>query len=182
MLFNETELIVKMKNDSREAFFIFYQKYLPLVENFALSLVKEPDVAKEISQNVFIKIWDRRRKLENVDSFKSYLFRMTKNAVYDYFRSCKGRALVSLDEMSENISLGDFSIDTGGPDIDSKNLLMKVLIEMDRLPEKCRKVFIMSRMLGMKNQEIADTLAISLKTVEYHITNALAILRKKVKI
>lgn len=180
MLFNETELIVKMKNDSREAFFIFYQKYLPLVENFALSLVKEPDVAKEISQNVFIKIWDRRRHLDNVESFRSYLFKMTKNAVYDYFRTYRSRT-VSFDDMSGKISPGDFAVEANVPDIDSKNLLMKAFVEMDRLPDKCRKIFIMSRMLGMKNKEIADSIGISVKTVEYHISSALSILRKNVK-
>ncbi|MCM1178111.1 MAG: RNA polymerase sigma-70 factor [Bacteroidales bacterium] len=181
MPFNETELIMKMKNDSREAFFIFYQKYLPVVETFASSLVKDTGVAREIAQNVFVRIWDRRRSLDNIESFRGYLFRMTKNAVYDYFHTYRSRA-VSFDDMSERIDLSGFAVEGEGPDIDSKNMLMKVLIEMDRLPAKCRKVFIMSRLLGMKNREIAESMSLSVKTVEYHISSALTILRKKVKI
>lgn len=182
MSFNETDLINRMKNDSREAFFIFYQKYLPVVESFAFSLVKDAVVCREIAQNVFVKVWDRRKKLDNVVSFKSYLFKMTKTAVYDYFQASRSRT-VSLEDISERVNVSEmFADDSSAPDIDSKNLLMKVLLEIDRLPEKCGKVFIMSRMLGMKNREIAESLGVSVKTVEYHISNALSILRKNVKI
>ena len=177
---SETDLILEMKNDSREAFFIFYQKYLPVVENFAFSLVKDSEISREISQNVFIKIWDRRKKLDDIESFKSYLFRMTRNAVYDYFHSYRSRT-VSFEDMSGRMNISDIIVEDKSCNIDSKNLLMKVLIEMDRLPEKCKKIFIMSRMLGMKNKEIADSLSVSVKTVEYHISNALAILRKTLK-
>ncbi len=175
---NDTELIDRMKNDSREAFFILYQQYQPVVENFALSLLKDSDTAKEITQNLFIKIWDRRKLLGNVDSFQSYLFKMTKNAVLDYLKR-HGRN-VSFDEVSDRISLSDFMIESE-PDIDFKNLLMKLLIEIDTMPDNRRNVFIMSRLLGMKNGEIADRTGLSVKTVEYHISKALNFLRKKIK-
>lgn len=180
MSFSENDLVAMMKNDSQEAFFIFYRKYLPVVEDFAFSLVKDRDISREIAQNVFIKIWDRRKKLDDVESLRSYLFRMTRNAVYDYFRSCRGMT-VGLDDVAGSIDLSEFVVDEDSSEsIDSRNLLVKVLIEMDALPEKCRRVFIMSRMLGMKNREIADSLGVSVKTVEYHISNALATLRKNI--
>lgn len=180
MSFSENDLVAMMKNDSQEAFFIFYRKYLPVVEDFAFSLVKDRDISREIAQNVFIKIWDRRKKLDDVESLRSYLFRMTRNAVYDYSRSCRG-ITVGIDDVAGSIDLSEFVIDEDSSEsIDSRNLLVKVLIEMDALPEKCRRVFIMSRMLGMKNREIADSLGVSVKTVEYHISSALATLRKNI--
>lgn len=171
-----------MKNDSQEAFFIFYRKYLPVVEDFAFSLIKDREVSKEIAQNVFVKVWDIRKKLDEVTSFRSYLFRMTSNAVYDYFHSFQCRT-VSFDDMEDAMNLSDFIVegDSQDADIDSKNLLMKVLIEIDSMPEKRRKIFIMSKILGMKNREIADSLSISIKTVEYHVSNALTILRKNIR-
>lgn len=179
MSFSETELILKMKNDSREAFFILYQKYQPVVENFALSLLKDSDTAKEITQNLFIKIWDRRRALDTVSSFKSYLFKMTRNAVFDYMKRYSRN--VSFDEMAGRISVGDFAFESE-PDIDARNLLMKLLVILDELPENRRKIFLMSRMLGMKNGEIAESIGLSVKTVEYHISKALIFLRKNIKL
>jgi RNA polymerase sigma-70 factor len=181
MPFSETDLVLMMKNDSQEAFFIFYRKYLPVVDDFAYSLVKDREVSKEISQNVFVKVWDRRKKLENVESLRSYLFKMTRNAVYDYFHTYRSRT-VSLDDMAEAVDLSDLMVeeDRSDSDLDFKNMFMKMLIEMDRLPEKSRKIFVMSKMLGMKNKEIAESLSCSVKTIEYHISNALSFLRKNI--
>lgn len=178
MSFNETELIHKMKNDSREAFFILYQKYQPLVENFALSLLKNSDAAREVAQDLFIKVWDKRRTLDNVELFKAYLFKMTRNAVFDYIRR-NGRS-ISIDDIPDKINPGDLAIDSYEPDIDSKNLMMKLLIDIDSMPDNRRKVFIMSKMLGMKNKDIADSTGLSIKTVEYHISKALKFLRKNI--
>lgn len=181
MLGNEKLLIEKMKNGSSDAFFIFYREYLPIVSDFAWSLVKDSDAANEIAQNVFVKVWDRRGRLGEVESFRSYLFKMTSNAVYDYFHQTYNCKSVSLESVAGGIDVADLMTDTDlSRDIDSRDLLIKVLIEIEKLPEKSRKVFLMSRMMGMKNREIADKLHVTVKAVEYHITRSLAILRKNI--
>lgn len=173
---DDSYLILKLREGSHESFNALYSKYKALMENFAYSLTKDRDAAKEITQDVFIRLWEYRKKLDDVKSFKSYVFKMTSNQVYDYYKKRSSKTvLVSVEQ------LGNFQEITGlvpPPDIDSRDLLILVRLAVGTLPEQRRKVFMMSRWLGMSNKEIAESQEIALKTVEYHISAALADLRK----
>ena len=79
----------EISNGSYEAFDTLYMRYSPLVEKFVYSLLKRQDEADDITQNIFMKIWTCRNSMSGVSSFRAYLFKMVKNAVYDAFSKRK---------------------------------------------------------------------------------------------
>ncbi|MCM1177934.1 MAG: RNA polymerase sigma-70 factor [Bacteroides sp.] len=136
-------------------------------------MTKDDDVAKDLVHDIFVKVWLRREVISRVDSFSSYLFRMAKNAVLDYYdsnainRRYVARQLLCQEEfrayVEEKVNLDDLQL-----------LIYSVVGSM---PEQRRRIFTMSRYKGLSNTEIAAMLGINVRTVENHITNALADIR-----
>lgn len=149
------------KGDMRayeQAFHIFYPKFV----RFADYIVKDLPVAKDLVQNVFLKVWRYRDRLDTSLSLNNFLYVLTKREVLNYLRT--KRVFESLDE-SPDVPGGSVRPDT----LADASLLRK---QVYMLPEQRRKVFIMSRFYGFSNREIAQQLSISEKTVERHITLA----------
>lgn len=160
-----------LANGSREAFEALYMKYAPLVERFAQALVKDASVAEDICQNVFLNLWNRRRNLAGKDNISAYLFASTRNAVADWFRRYAKAPSISLEDA------GLLGFDPSG-DIAGAEMLAAVNRCIAKMPLKRREVFLLSRAKGLKNAEIASLMGLSEKAVEYHISRALADLRK----
>lgn len=157
---------------------LFRNHFTPLT-NIAYSFVRDRDTACDIVQHVFIKLWDNIEKVNITSSEKSYLHRAVINTSLNYIEKNKKITLHSDLTSLENKVTTEISDD----DKEDKNKkLNKLLYEaIDELPPKCREVFILSRVENMKNQEIANHLDISLKTVEKHVGKALKYLRQKLK-
>lgn len=151
-LFEEKKLVSALKNGSYEAFDALYMAYSPLVERFAYALLKNRSEVEDLSQNVFLKLWEIRSRLDSVNSFRSYLFTMVRNAIMDVLSS-----------------------------IDARKMGLIINMAVSLMPEQRRKVFMMSRKEGASHKEIAASLGISVKTVEYHISKALSTLREIVE-
>lgn len=139
-----------------------FHAYYPRFVRFADYIVKDLQVAKDLVQNVFLKVWRYRNRLEPDLSLENYLYVLTKREVLNYLRSRKdAEPLSATDIPAEEPGRMDRRIDAA---------LVRSLL--DRLPEQRRKVFAMSRLQGMSNKEIATALSLSEKTVERHITLA----------
>lgn len=138
---------------------------------YACSLLKDMDVAEEIVQTVFLKLWERRGQLDIHTSARAYLYRSVYHDSLNYLKhqQVKQRYIM---ENSRDISNRYDHTDTH-----AKELRKELQVAMNQLPEKCRTIFQMSRFEDLKYQEIADRLGISLKTVEGHMGKALRILR-----
>lgn len=155
-----------------------YLQYAPLVERFAYSLLKNDLAVKDVSQTVFLKLYQMRDRIPDIQSIKSYLFKATRNAVIDYVsdygeiysEEIKGE----IEDVAGMISEEDR--------VEKRDLIMLIHLAEDKMPEQRRKVFRMSRVEGMKYQEIADRLGISVKTVEYHISKALRDLKNVIQV
>lgn len=164
----------EISNGSYEAFDTLYMRYSPLVEKFVYSLLKRQDEADDITQNIFMKIWTCRNSMSGVSSFRAYLFKMVKNAVYDAFSKRKPTG-----NLFDEINLDDLVIaEDGEKKIHARDFLILMNMAVENMPEQRRKIFMMSRHDGLPNKEIAEKTGISVKTVEYHISKALAELRK----
>lgn len=164
-----------LSGGSVEAFDKLYHRYAPLVERFGYSLLKDREDTADLCQNIFSKLWQNRESLSGVRSFKAYLFRMTKNAAFDMFESQKPESL----RMEFNEELHIYTGDDAIPEsIDKRDLFLLVRIVEESMPDQRRRVFHLSRRMGLANKEIAAQLGISTKTVEYHISRALADFRK----
>ncbi len=144
--------------------------------NFAKAYIHDPDIAKEIVQEVFINLWTKRDSIEPGKPVKSYLFTSVRNRSLNYIRDHKKFQSFVLDvEIEEKFRSDDLDM------MESEEARIKIENAIQKLPEKCREVFEMSRFEEMKYNEIAVELNISVKTVEVHISKALKILREELK-
>ena len=113
----------ELSEGSYEAFDTLYMRYSPIVEQFALSLLKRKEEADDITQNIFLKIWENRSSMSGVHSFRAYLFKMVRNAVYDTFSRRKPTS-----GLQDSMKLGDM-IKREGVRVDaqlSRQLLMNI--------------------------------------------------------
>lgn len=141
-------------------FEIFFRKmYMPL-GMYALRFVDAADIAEDIVQESFMKAWLYVENGGEIDNFTSFMYRTVRNASLTYLRD-------KLEMLSE-----DFIPEVAEEDIDTSFRDAKIWKAIDGLPERCREVFLMSKRDGFSNEEIADELNISVKTVKNQMTKA----------
>ena len=174
---SELNMLVKqMMAGDRESFNrIFRRSYKPLMR-FCYRFVTDEDVAAEIVQDLFVKLWTNREKLNINTSFDAYMMSSVRNAAYTYIN--KERAHQEAHQM---MAVEETDEADPSEQLQSNNLedtYQKVLASM---PEKRREVFLASRIEGLKYAEIADKLNISQKTVEAHMGAAIKQLREGLK-
>ncbi|MEM7103307.1 MAG: RNA polymerase sigma-70 factor [Bacteroidota bacterium] len=161
----------------RASFEQLFKTHFAYLCNFAKQYVEDIDTAQDITQKVFIVLWEKRADMDPGKSIKSYLFTAVKNKCLNYIRDQKKYRSKVLD-----LDCGDFDIAGEEEDYFAQDELRKRIAEaMNNLPEKCRLVFEMSRFQGMKYREIAEELDIAQKTVEAHMSKAMKALREQLK-
>ncbi|MFC2120773.1 RNA polymerase sigma-70 factor, partial [Bacteroidota bacterium] len=144
---------------------------------YAKKIVKEIESAEEIVQDVFMNLWEKRKAPGIHTSLKSYLFRAVHNHALNKIKHNQ----VELKYQDYYINLyKSYSKDIAGgtPEPFVKE---KIQESISKLPEQCRRIFVLSRIDGLKHKEIAEKLAISPKTVEVQIRKASILLREKLK-
>ena len=176
---DETLLQNLIQGDSR-AFDALYTRYVPRVEAFACCMLKDRSEAEDLAHDLFLKLWESRESLQQVRSVRNYLFRMTKNAVFDRFEhkavDARYRQSAAPKDLREIVS-NDLV-----EQIDRQELLLLIDMAIEKMPPQRRNVFRMSRFEGVSYQEIALRLGISQKTVEDPNHDALAELRELILI
>lgn len=154
-----------------------FRLYYPRLRAYAVHFVDE-STAEDLIQDSFVRLWNKRRAISE-DSLSSLLFVMLRNACLNHLKS----SAVSLRESMENhftaygeerLYNWDFSF-SGEDEYLLDELRRQIETVMESLPPKCREVFRMSRMEGLKNREIAERLHTSVTNVEKHITKALSV-------
>lgn len=169
----ESQYLKELGDGSHGAFDTLYIQYSPKVRHFLAGFVKDKDEASDMTQEIFFKIWNNRKTISQVDSFKAYLFRMARNMICDYYEH---------NLIKENYSLKQQLLSPYADLIEeefyAKELSMLIDIAVDKMPPQRRSIFLMSRKDGLSNDKIAQKLNISKRTVENHLTQALAELRK----
>jgi RNA polymerase sigma factor (sigma-70 family) len=170
---NEKQLLTQVSQGDRQAFQIFYKACYPLVQRYILLFEPSPHILDELTQDVFVRIWEKRARLGAVESFKGYLFLVTRNVVFNFIRALKVRQRVKeLDELSSP-PVNDLE----------KELLFKQYYEialqaMNKLPPGRLKVLKMSIDDGLSLDEIATELKISRSGVKKQLYAATAYVRQ----
>ncbi len=174
------EYLFALKLGSEKAFKLIMDRWYARLFNFANGYLNNSENSKEVLQDVFLRLWDHRNKLNDDTSLNAYLFTMTRNCCVDLIRREKLMMQFRTDkqveyrQLTENLNaLSDPILD----EIFAMELQEEISQVINRLPDQCRKVFILSRTNGLKNREISEALELSEKTVESHLTKALKTIR-----
>ncbi|MDE6330531.1 MAG: RNA polymerase sigma-70 factor [Muribaculaceae bacterium] len=147
-------------------FEIYFRKlYLPL-GMYALRIVEDDDVAEDMVQEAFVKTWKQLDGGREIANFRAFIYKCVRNECLAYIS--KEGNMVGEDLIPE---VADEEIDTSFRDA-------RIWRAIDDLPEKCREIFLMSKRDGYSNEEIAEELGISIKTVKNQMTKAFSRLRE----
>jgi RNA polymerase sigma-70 factor, ECF subfamily len=172
----DQELFERIKADSFEAYESVFRRYYQELYRFAYNYLREQVAAEEMTQEIFLYIWEKRQKIEIKTTLKTYLYSAIKNKCLNYIKY----------ELPKKNTLEDshFALMvTNQPEQDEDDEKLKRYIDeaINQLPTKCRQIFVLSRSGGMTYDEIAEELDISVKTVENQMTIALRKLREWLK-
>lgn len=174
---NERKLILGLKRGDHDSYEILFKLYYAKFVNFADAIIKDRNAAKDIVQEAFIKIWANRAGLDENLKLQNYIYVIVKRLLLNYLRD--HRQSESLEsEVAHKLQCTS----SGGQDLivianETRNRIQDIISKM---PVQRRTVFVMSRNQGMTNKQIAEALQISVKTVERHMTLALAELRENI--
>ena len=167
--------IVAIQNGDRKVFTMVIDLYYNEIYIFARSLCRDEAVAKDLVQEVFFGLWKKRRKLNKKTVIRGWLYQSVRNKFIDHIRKYSKETYFfekTFSDTMDNLLQPEYQ--------DELNRKLELLEkEIELLPKKCHEVFILSKKEGLTNNEIAEYLGISVKTVEGHLTNALKILREK---
>ncbi|WP_062062595.1 RNA polymerase sigma factor [Aquimarina longa] len=173
---DNTILVSNLIKGNEDAYVFLVNTYHKKIYVYALSLTNDKDMAQDIVQNVFIKTWVFREKLKTDFSIQSFLY---KTAYNEFINQYHKKQSVSILEKTYAETLQEVIENT-----DESVLVKKITLinkEIEKLPVKCKQVFLLSRKEGLTNIEIAEYLSISVKSVEAHITKAFSTIRKELK-
>lgn len=178
---NDTLLVQQLKSGNKKVFEQIVNAYWGRLYSFSTIYVIDKESAKEIVQDSFLVLWEKRQNLDNATCFITYLMVVCRNKCLNYLHSLK-LDTISIDELNETMIyqrsnlyvLDDSSLEI----LITKELSESIDRTLDKLPARTKEIFIMSRQYGFKNKEIAEKEQISIKAVEFHINKALKQFRK----
>jgi RNA polymerase sigma-70 factor (ECF subfamily) len=153
-----------------------FLKYHRELLNLSYNILRDEDSAKDVVQEVFTNLWKKREIIEFGDQIKHYLFKATSHTSLNFLR--KQKKSYRLDDYNEVLNL----VSTAGTESPAyREMELRVRQAIDRLPPQCKAIFLLSRHEGLKYQEIAETLGLSIKTIESQMGIALKKLREDLK-
>jgi RNA polymerase sigma-70 factor (ECF subfamily) len=161
------------KGDIKEFELLFRSSYASLVK-YAKTLIKDHDTAEEIVQDLFFRLWQNKENINIESSLNGYLFRSVHNSCLHYIEHMK---VVERHEQEMSFVQNDGS-ESPAEILQYKELQSKIARTIEKLPERCGQIFCMNRFEGLKYSEIAEKLAVSIKTVEANMGKALKEFRK----
>lgn len=162
---SEKELLLKVAGGDEAAFRVLFDHHQPLLMTYVFSVTKSVPFAEEIVQDIFLKIWMTKETLAKVNSFKNYLFIVSRNQAINFTKKL-GRELEKRSEYE-----GYVKMEVAGQGTDEELATHYHLIDqaIDRLPPQQQKVYLLSRHEGLTYQEIGDQMGLSPRTVKRYI-------------
>ncbi|MCI9843577.1 RNA polymerase sigma factor [Flavobacterium pectinovorum] len=170
--FDQNKHIFDLSKGSELAFTILYDKYKNVVYSTALKITKSTILAEEVVQDVFLKIWQKKENLIDIENFENYLFISGRNHIFNMIKK-----IARETALRNKIGYDDFSYTTADTSLEDEqyNRILNQIIE--QLPPQQQKVFRMARIEGYTHQEIAEQLQISTFTIKRHMNEALKFIK-----
>jgi RNA polymerase sigma-70 factor (family 1) len=176
-LYIDADLLELIIADNNEAFTVIYNRHFPQLKLFVLKLLKSPELAEDITQEVFMLIWTNRAKLNRVNSIKAYLFISARNRALDCLKVAF-RSEVAMSVVIQNyVEHRDVTAD-GLLDKEYSAFLDRILAT---LPERSRQIFALCREQNKSYDEVANILGISRNAIKNHMVLAMKVLRTAAK-
>ncbi len=163
----DRKVIESLKAGDHMSFNRIYVRYHGQIMRFVNSLIKSFNDAEEITQQIFIAIWEKKEQIDPDKNFNGYMYRMARNSVINYCKARVARSAYPIDkqiDVSEYVSSEDIVI--------AKEVDLIIELTIARMPQQRRKIFEMSRYEGLSNDEIADRLCVKKTTVEKQVSYA----------
>lgn len=179
-MISEDVILKKIQDGDIKTFKMFFESNYIHFYIYCRKYVSDVDDAKDILQNVFLNIWEKKDKNIIHTNFQSYVYRSIHNECLNFIRDKRS---ISFSEVDSDQSYEEKFVEESNPD---SNL---ICCELERktkqiindLPDQCKCIFVLSRIEGKKNSDIADELGLSVRTVETQIYRALKVLKLKLK-
>jgi RNA polymerase sigma factor (sigma-70 family) len=166
------EDISKLKEGNHQVFKMIYEDWSPKVYYYFMKKLNNEEFSKELTQQVFIKLWHYRHLLSTDYTFDQQLFQKARLIYIDWLRS---QATQRKHFVSDPALAQEISTDSGGSNFE---LTQNIASSLESLPPKRRKVFELKHLHGYSYKEIAEHLGITVKTVDNHLLKAASQLKK----
>ncbi|MGY3212873.1 RNA polymerase sigma factor [Mucilaginibacter sp. HD30] len=170
----EKELVLLLKEGDKSAFGQLYHNYRVRLYHNILKMIKSDEGAEEILQELFVKIWLNRQNLDPERSFKAYLFKISENLVYDFFR----RAALNRKRESHLAMVASGEVNNVERYIYFKESSLLVNQAIENLPPRRKEIYKLCKIDGKSYQEVSHSLGISISTINEHIVKATKAVRK----
>ncbi|MCH3994705.1 MAG: RNA polymerase sigma-70 factor [Prevotella sp.] len=171
MIINQI-LLQRLQEGDQKSFDKIFLQYYPKVQLFINGIIHQKEDSENIAQDIFIKLWQNRSTVDRIQNFDSYIFTVSKHAAFNYLRK---EVYHNSESINRIASQEDYSIED---EMMAKSLLEYIRKAINSMPDQRKNVFLLSRIEGLSNEEIANKLHISKRTVENHIYSTLCYLKR----
>lgn len=152
----------------------FMEQHGEALRFYAYKITRDKEIAEEVVSESFFKLWQNRSKIESLDSIRSFLYLVTKNACFDFLKSAHKKKTIHWDEEILNINSAENDVLTHMVYIE---LIEQITEELKKLPKQQAAVFEMSYLKGMETEEICKALNTTISNVYYAKSKALSKIR-----
>lgn len=181
---SDKEFTVGLKKSDERVFEKLFRHYVTPLSEYAFFYLKDRQLAEDIVQDLFVKLWENRQSLEIHSSLKAYLYRSTHNSCIQFLRyktvSDKHEKFLQT-RLREAKLMNQLYFENGITNLFEKEIVELVNQSLEKLSPKTSEIFRLSRRKYLKNSEIAKRFNLSEKSIEYHITKALEVLKIDLK-
>lgn len=171
---NEKQWLLAVASGDERSFRQLVQQYWPQVYGTALRLTRSPEQAKDLSQDIFLKLWNNRQKLSEVDNAGTFIYVCARNLIMD-FLSRKVLRTDNLDALTGHLQADP--LQDAQAQLEYRELENTLRKAIEHLPAKVKEVFILHRFQGLSHPQIARQLNISVVSSQTYIVRALRSIR-----
>ncbi|MDP9077771.1 MAG: sigma-70 family RNA polymerase sigma factor [Bacteroidota bacterium] len=165
---NLGHLIKQLQQGDERAFTLLYDQYSKPIYRNILRLVKDQEIAQELLQDLFLRVWERRAAIKIEGSFKSYLYKVSENLVYKHFRK-----IAQDNRLVEKLIASSVQYETNVEDsIVSRETIELLQKAIDNLSPQRKQIYTLCKLEGKSHEEVSKELGISTSTVNNHIVKA----------
>lgn len=168
------QFILPIKNGDVKAFKELFDIMHPALSRHLFKLTSQAELSEELVNDIFLSFWKNRETVEITSSLKAYLYRAATNKAYDFYRKKERQPTIYDLDSTSNTSVSSSNAEDG---LNYSEMEHKVMSCVNKLPERCRLIFTLSRFSDYSRKKIAEELDISIKTIENQMTKALKLMK-----